>query len=102
LSIHRRLKKETRPSAFASGRKIGCPSRCASGSFIRISFGQQAIRCLYHCLKKLPEYGAYFCRIHGSAPTPDIPVYVLLVDRVENKFDPDEEPYHVITLEELG
>ena len=32
---------------------------------------------------------------------PDVPVYVLLVDRIENKFDPEKEPYHVITLEEL-
>ncbi len=32
---------------------------------------------------------------------PEIPIYVLIVDRPENKFYPDEEPYHVILLEEL-
>ena len=32
---------------------------------------------------------------------PGTPVYVLLVDRVENRFDPANEPYHLIPLEEL-
>jgi glycosyltransferase involved in cell wall biosynthesis len=32
---------------------------------------------------------------------PGIPIYVLLVDQVENKFDPAEEPYHLITIGEL-
>ncbi len=32
---------------------------------------------------------------------PGTPVYVLLTDRVENRFDPVNEPYHLITLEEL-
>ena len=37
--------------------------------------------------------------VHRS--NPGIPVYVLLVDRVENKFDPVNEPYILITLDEL-
>lgn len=32
---------------------------------------------------------------------PDVPVYVLIVDRAEGKFDPAQEPYHAIFLEEL-
>ncbi len=32
---------------------------------------------------------------------PGTPVYVLLVDRIENQFDPASEPYHLITLDEL-
>src|SRR5215213_2261656 len=32
---------------------------------------------------------------------PETPVYVLLVDRVENRFDPANEPYHLIALDEL-
>jgi glycosyltransferase involved in cell wall biosynthesis/SAM-dependent methyltransferase len=32
---------------------------------------------------------------------PGTPVYVLLADRVENRFDPANEPYHLITLDEL-
>lgn len=32
---------------------------------------------------------------------PGTPVYVLLVDRVENKFDPANEPYHLVIVDEL-
>lgn len=32
---------------------------------------------------------------------PNVPVYVLVVDRAEDKFDPAQEPYHAIFLEEL-
>jgi len=36
-----------------------------------------------------------------SQSNPGVPVYVLIVDRAEGKFDPALEPYHVIFLEEL-
>lgn len=32
---------------------------------------------------------------------PDVPVYVLVVDRAEDQFDPTQEPYQTIFLEEL-
>ncbi|HET6845512.1 MAG TPA: hypothetical protein VFH29_01675, partial [Anaerolineales bacterium] len=32
---------------------------------------------------------------------PGLELYVLLVDRPDNKFDPDEEPYHLMAIEDL-